>query len=195
MPSLGQPVIAGLAAAPGPENSRTAAILHVTCNDIGNLRYTAGEVNKWNRIMVDTTILSLAAEIVSAHVSNNAVASDQLPNLINDVHRALSTVGQAGAETPKIEPAVSVKKSVFADHVVCLECGKHFSMLKRHLMTDHKLTVQQYREKWELPSSYPMVSPDYAKVRSGLAKKNGLGRKAAAPKKAGRMAAKDGAKR
>jgi predicted transcriptional regulator len=83
--------------------------------------------------------------------------------------------------------------SVVADHIVCLDCGKHFSMLRRHLMTDHKMTPEQYRQRWELPPSYPLVAPDYAKTRSSLAKKFGLGRKSqAAPKKAARVSRKRG---
>jgi predicted transcriptional regulator len=86
---------------------------------------------------------------------------------------------------------VAVKRSVFADHIVCLECGKHLSMLKRHLMTHHKMTPEQYRQRWKLPLSYPLVAPNYAKTRSALAKKFGLGRKGSAvPKKAGRKAAR-----
>src|ERR1700693_5348425 len=128
-------------------------------------------------------VLGLATEIVSAHVSNNAVAADQLPGLIQQVFNALATVEQVTAAPPKAEPAVPVKKSVLANHIVCLDCGKHFSMLRRHLMTDHKMTSQQYRQRWELPSTYPLVAPDYAKTRSALAKKIGLGRKGqAAPK-------------
>jgi predicted transcriptional regulator len=128
--------------------------------------------------MPDThaTVLSLAAEIVSAHVSNNAVSAEELPKLINNVHRALATVGQAAAEQSRPEPVVPVKQSVLADHLVCLDCGKHYSMLKRHLMADHKLTVDQYRHKWGLPYDYPVVSPNYAKTRSALARKIGLGR-------------------
>ena len=137
-----------------------------------------------------SSVLNLAAQIVSAHVSNNAVTPDQLPKLINDIHHALTTVGQVAAEQPKAEPAVSVKKSVFADHLVCLDCGKQFSTLKRHIRTDHRLTVEQYRQKWGLPSTYRMISPDYAKVRSTLAKKIGLGRGGKAAKKVGRMAAR-----
>jgi predicted transcriptional regulator len=140
--------------------------------------------------MADThpAVLSLAAEIVSAHVSNNAVSADQLLKLINDVHHALATAGQVVAtEQPKPKPVVAVTKSVFADHLVCLDCGKHFSMLKRHLMTDHKLSVAQYRQRWRLPFSYPVVSPRYAKTRSALAKKFGLGRKGTGtPRKVGR---------
>jgi predicted transcriptional regulator len=136
------------------------------------------------------SILGLAAQIVSAHVSNNAVAVDQLPKLISDVYNALTTVGQVAVEQPKAEPAVAVNKSVFQDHIVCLDCGKHFSMLKRHLMTDHSLTVDQYRQKWGLPYNYPVVSPNYAKVRSAMAKKIGLGRGGKTAKKVGRMAAR-----
>lgn len=135
-------------------------------------------------------LLGLAAQIVSAYVTNNAVSTDQLPKLINDVHHAVTTVGQVEAEQLKAEPAVSVRKSVFADHLVCLDCGKQFSTLKRHLRTDHQMTPDQYRQKWGLPSSYPIVSPNYAEVRSALAKKIGLGRGGKAAKKVGRTAAR-----
>ena len=138
-------------------------------------------------------LLGLATDIVSAHVSNNAIAADRLPGLIQQVFNALGTVEQASAARPKAEPAVPVRKSVLASHVVCLDCGKHFSMLRRHLMTDHKMTPEQYRQRWELPSSYPLVAPAYAKRRSSLAKKFGLGSKGqAAPKKAARMSRKHG---
>jgi predicted transcriptional regulator len=133
-------------------------------------------------------LLGLMIEIVSAHVSNNPVAPNQLPTLIQQVFNTLATAEHATTAPAKPEPAVQIKKSVLADHIVCLNCGKHFSMLKRHLMTDHSLTVEQYRQKWELPTGYPVVAPDYAKTRSALAKKIGLGRKSAAPRKAGRMA-------
>jgi predicted transcriptional regulator len=132
-------------------------------------------------------LLGLATEIVSAHVRNNAIAADQLPGLIQQVFNALATVEQATAAPPKAQPAVEVRRSVLADHIVCLDCGKHFSMLRRHLMTDHKITPEQYRQRWELPRSYPLVAPNYAKTRSALAKKIGLGRKSdGAPKKAAR---------
>jgi predicted transcriptional regulator len=139
-------------------------------------------------------LLGLATEIVSAHVRKNAIAAEQLPGLIRQVFNALATVEQATAAPPKTEPAVPVKRSVLADHIVCLDCGKHFSMLRRHLMTDHKMmTPQQYRQRWDLPPAYPLVAPDYAKTRSALAKKIGLGRKGqAAPKKAARMSRKRG---
>ena len=132
-------------------------------------------------------LLMLATEIVSAHAKNNAVPTDQLPKLIQQVFSALATVEQKAITPPRPEPAVSIRQSMTADHLVCLDCGKQFSMLKRHLETDHQLTPEEYRKRWELPFSYPMVAPAYAKVRSGLAKKIGLGRKGApAMKKAGR---------
>jgi predicted transcriptional regulator len=120
-------------------------------------------------------ILGLAAQIVSAHVRHNSVASDALPKLIQDVYQALLNIGQKPVQAEKPTPAVSVKQSIRQDRIICLEDGKSFSMLKRHLMTDHKLTPQQYREKWELPRDYPMVAPNYAQTRSALAKKIGLG--------------------
>ena len=136
-------------------------------------------------------LLAMAAEIISAHVSRNAVAVDQLPGLIQQVSNALATAEQAAIAPPKAEPAVPVKRSVLADHVVCLDCGKHCSVLKRHLMTDHKTTPEQYRQRWELPFSYPLVAPNYAKLRSTLAKKIGLGQKGrAARTKAGLKAAR-----
>jgi predicted transcriptional regulator len=121
-------------------------------------------------------LLVLAAQIVSAHVANNAVVPGDVPKLIDAVYHALSKVGRSPDTAPPADPAVSVKRSVTADHLVCLECGKHFSMLKRHLGTDHQLTPGQYRQKWGLPANYPLVAPNYARVRSSLAKKLGLGR-------------------
>jgi predicted transcriptional regulator len=135
-------------------------------------------------------VLSLTAKIIAAHVANNRVDPADLPKLINDVHRALANAGQSTAAPPRAEPAVDIKRSVRSDHIVCLECGKHFSMLKRHLNTDHQLTPQEYRQKWGLPLTYPVVAPDYAKTRSALAKKIGLGRKAVTRKKAGRKSAR-----
>jgi predicted transcriptional regulator len=126
-------------------------------------------------------LLQLTAGIVSAHVSNNPVARDDLPALIVTVHRTLAGVGTAVAEPVRAEPAVAVKKSVFADHIVCLDCGRSLSMLKRHLRTDHDLSPEAYRQKWGLPASYPMVAPDYAATRSSLAKSIGLGRKREEP--------------
>jgi predicted transcriptional regulator len=122
-------------------------------------------------------VLGLTAQIVSAHVQHNAVPAHALPGLIQEVYRTLVRIGQQPAQAERPAPAISVKQSVRADRIICLEDGKSFSMLKRHLMTDHKLTPQQYRERWGLPRDYPMVAPAYAKTRSALAKKIGLGRK------------------
>src|SRR5215472_9016951 len=128
-------------------------------------------------------LLQLAADIVSAHASNNTLRADQLPGLIQQVFSTLATAQQSTAPPPRPEPAVSIKASVHQDHLVCLDCGKHFSMLKRHLMTDHQLTPEQYRQRWQLSPTYPMVAPAYAKTRSALAKKSGLGRKGSAGRK------------
>ncbi len=121
-------------------------------------------------------VLALTAQIVSAHVTKNEVAPDALPSLIREVYKTLSTVGAEPTEAEKLKPAVAITKSVFPDHIVCLECGKKLTMLKRHLMTEHTLTIDQYRSKWSLPSNYPVVAPEYAETRSALAKKIGLGR-------------------
>ena len=129
-------------------------------------------------------VLGFTAQIVSAHVTKNAVPVEELPALIREVYKTLSTVGEAPAPVEALKPAVAVTKSVFPDHIVCLEDGKQMTMLKRHLMTEHNLTVDQYRTKWGLPSNYPMVAPNYAETRSSLAKKMGLGRsRTVAPKK------------
>ena len=124
-----------------------------------------------------TNVLGLTAQIVSAHVSNNTVSPDALPSLINEVYRTLAGVGKEPAQPERPQPAVSAKKSVFADYIVCLEDGKKLKMLKRHLKTAYKMTPEQYRERWALPADYPMVAPNYAKHRSSLAKKIGLGTK------------------
>ena len=120
-------------------------------------------------------LLELTTEIVSAHAGNNTVAPSDLPQLIQDVYKALVVVGTMPAVPERPRPAVAVKKSVFPDYIVCLEDGKKLKMLKRHLMTAYNLTVQEYRERWGLPPEYPMVAPNYAKHRSNLAKKIGLG--------------------
>ncbi len=118
------------------------------------------------------------ASIVAAYVSHNSVAADQLPVLIANVHAALSNVsnGQsAPVEETELKPAVPVKKSVTPDFIICLEDGKKFKSLKRHLRTQYKMSPEQYRERWDLPADYPMVAPNYARTRSQLAKKMGLG--------------------
>ena len=131
--------------------------------------------------MADTagsnSVLGLTAQIVSAHVSNNAVASDALPSLIQEVYKTLSGIGTEVVEAERPQPAVPIKRSVFADHIVCLEDGKKLKMLKRHLKTAYNMTPDDYRERWGLPADYPMVAPNYAKQRSSLAKKIGLGTK------------------
>lgn len=125
------------------------------------------------------TLLELTADLVSAYVSNNPVPASELPNLIAEIHAALGRVGVAQEQTPveKQKPAVNPKRSVFDDYIICLEDGKKFKSLKRHLMTHYGLTPEQYREKWGLEPNYPMVAPSYAAARSALAKKTGLGRK------------------
>ncbi len=123
-------------------------------------------------------ILSLTAEIVAAHVSNNTVAVSDLPHLIQQVHNTLSTVGSKGPQAPRPEPAVPIKKSVTPDYVICLEDGKKLKMLKRHLKTAYNMTPEQYRERWDLAPEYPMVAPNYARQRSSLARELGLGTKA-----------------
>ena len=124
-------------------------------------------------------LIELTADVVAAYVSNNPVPAGDLPNLIAEIHAALGRVGGA-AEAPiadKQKPAVNPKRSVHDDYIVCLEDGKRFKSLKRHLMTHYGLTPDQYREKWGLDANYPMVAPTYAAARSQLAKKMGLGRK------------------
>ena len=120
--------------------------------------------------------MTLTTEIVSAHVANNTVAVADLPDLIQQVYRSLTNAGDAGgAEPPRPQPAVSIKQSVKPDYIVCLEDGKKLKLLKRHLKTAFNMTPAEYRERWELPSDYPMVAPNYAKQRSKLAKQIGLG--------------------
>ena len=124
------------------------------------------------------TLVALTADIVSAHVSNNSVAVNDLPQLIQNVHGALAGLGQQQEEpAAKPEPAVSIRSSIKPDFVVCLEDGLKMKMLKRHLMTDHGMTPDEYRQKWSLGPDYPMVAPNYAEQRRALAKKIGLGTK------------------
>jgi predicted transcriptional regulator len=127
---------------------------------------------------IQETLITLTADIVSAHVSNNSVAVSDLPLLIQNVHSALTGLGTAVVEPEvKQEPAVSIRSSVKPDFIVCLEDGKKLKMLKRHLMTHYQMTPEQYRAKWNLPADYPMVAPNYAEQRRTLAKKIGLGTK------------------
>jgi predicted transcriptional regulator len=121
--------------------------------------------------------IDLTANIVSAYLSNNPTPASEIPNLISQVHSALLLVSSGRPEAPlePAKPAVSVKKSIAPDYLVCLEDGKRFKSLKRHLRTQYNMTPEQYREKWGLPPEYPMVAPNYAVARSQLAKKMGLG--------------------
>ena len=129
------------------------------------------------------SFIELTADIVSAYVSNNSVSAGEIPGLINQVHSALMrvSVGQSEAQPEPLKPAVSVKKSITPDYLVCLEDGKKFKSLKRHLRTQYNMTPETYREKWGLPPDYPMVAPNYSATRSALAKSSGLGRKPAVP--------------
>ncbi|CAM5775007.1 MucR family transcriptional regulator [Labrys miyagiensis] len=132
--------------------------------------------------MDDAKSVAVAAEIVAAYVSNNSVSAASLPTLIGDVHLALQRLksgesAPAEAEQPKLMPAVPIKKSVTPDFIICLEDGKKFKSLKRHLSSTYDMTPDDYRAKWGLPNDYPMVAPNYAAQRSSLARSMGLGSK------------------
>ena len=122
-------------------------------------------------------LLELTSEIVAAHVSNNTLAVNDLPQLIKDVYFTLANVDENQGVPERLNPPVSIKKSVTPDFIVCLEDGKKLKMLKRHLKTAYNMTPEEYRQRWSLPLDYPMVAPNYAKHRSDLAKEIGLGRK------------------
>ncbi len=128
---------------------------------------------------MNETLITLTSDIVAAHVSNNDVAVDELPKLITNVYGALAGLGQAAPapEAAPLKPAVSLRSSVKADKITCLDCGMELKMLKRHLMTHHAMTPEDYRARWNLGADYPLVAPDYAETRRDLAKKIGLGRK------------------
>lgn len=143
-----------------------------------------------NEAVVETErdLIELGAEIVAAFVSHNALSPADLPKVIADVHAALS-----GLKTPVVvavaealKPAVSVRRSVTPDHLICLEDGKKFKSLKRHLRTTYNMSPEEYREKWSLAPDYPMVAPNYSATRSALARASGLGRKPAEPIKKSR---------
>jgi predicted transcriptional regulator len=133
-----------------------------------------------NTAAADNDLIDLSADIVCAYVSHNALSVTDLPKLIADVHTALRGLQSAGAPEPaeELKPAVPIRKSIAADYIICLEDGKKFKSLKRHLRTHYNLSPEEYREKWGLPADYPMVAPNYSATRSRLAKDNGLGRKA-----------------
>lgn len=126
---------------------------------------------------MSTNFVELAADIVSAYVSNNSVATNELPALIGEIHSALVRIGTGAPEVASeaLKPAVPIKKSITPDYIVCLDDGKKFKSLKRHLRTQYDMTPEEYRERWGLPPDYPMVAPNYAQARSQLAKKMGLG--------------------
>ena len=139
------------------------------------------------------SLVTLTGSIVAAYVSNNKISVSELPDLIRSVYESFSRAGQSAAQGPNelsAKPAVSIKKSITPDYLICLEDGIKLKMLKRHLRTHYGLTPQQYREKWGLPSDYPMVAPNYAAKRSLLAKQIGLGAKRGAA--AGRTSESDG---
>lgn len=131
------------------------------------------------KISAQGDVLRMATDIVSAYLSNNTVAADQVPDVINTIYRSLSAIegggSEAAAEPPK--PAVSIRRSINPDYIVCLEDGKKLKMLKRHLRAAYNMTPDEYRAKWGLAADYPMVAPNYAAQRSDFAKKIGLGRK------------------
>ncbi len=122
-------------------------------------------------------LITLTADIVTAHVANNNVEVADLTSLIQNVHGALAGLGTENAAEAQPEPAVSLRSSVKPGHIVCLECGKKMQMLKRHLTTEHGLMIDEYRARFSLPADYPMVAPNYAEKRRELAKEIGLGRK------------------
>ncbi|WP_152048122.1 MucR family transcriptional regulator [Aureimonas psammosilenae] len=136
-------------------------------------------MDQGERLDNNEMLMELTAEVVAAYVSNNSLAVSEIPGLISDVYGALGRTHVA-PQAPVVEkpkPAVAVKKSVTDDYIVCLEDGKKFKSLKRHLMTHYNLSPEEYREKWDLPADYPMVAPNYAAARSRLAKQMGLGHK------------------
>ena len=135
-----------------------------------------------NNTTIEPVYVDLTADIVSAYVSNNTIASGDLAALIATVHSALVSAAQTAQEpaAEELVPAVPVKKSVLGDYIICLEDGKRFKSLKRHLRTHFDMTPEDYRAKWNLPADYPMVAPNYSKKRSAFAKKIGLGRSEAA---------------
>lgn len=132
--------------------------------------------------MSEPNLLTLTTDIISAHVGANAVAPSELPRMIASVHAALASLSQPGVAAAATEPAapqlpaVSIRASLKPDSITCLECGSKQTMLRRHLMAAHDLSVDEYRAKWDLPSSYPMTAPNYAALRAEIAKKGGLGR-------------------
>jgi len=154
--------------------------LEQSLGDIMDMRETVRDINKSEKEDDSGKLITLTADIVSAYVSKNECGSNNLPEIIASVHAALARVGGNKGEEIVLEkpkPAVNPKRSVTDEYIICLEDGKKFKSLKRHLMTHYGMTPDQYREKWNLDADYPMVAPDYAQARSNLAKEMGLGRK------------------
>ncbi len=153
---------------------------HIEMNDPASVKLGA-----------DGGLVELSADIVSAYVSHNALSAAEMPKLIAEVHAALAALegGAAPAPAEELKPAVPIRKSINADFIVCLEDGKKFKSLKRHLRTQFDMSPEQYREKWGLPADYPMVAPNYSATRSRLATDHGLGRKAVGTKAPRRKAA------
>jgi predicted transcriptional regulator len=145
----------------------------------------------------EANLIALTADIVSAYVSHNTIVAENIPNFIASVHAALSASSMQGGAQPKEElvPAVSIRKSVTPDYIICLEDGKKFKSLKRHLRTHYDLSPEQYREKWGLAFDYPMVAPMYAAARSQLAKNMGLGQRRQAESAVASKSLLGGAKR
>ena len=131
-----------------------------------------------NKNVEDNSILiELTSEVISAYVSNNAVSMTDLPVLIREVYGAFGLINKSGVAKPELKPVVNPKKSVFRDYIICLEDGKQFKSLKRHLTSHFSMSPEEYREKWGLAPDYPMVAPSYSEKRSKLAREKGLGRK------------------
>lgn len=167
--------------------------------EVGQTRTTIIEINSVNYAIkgpvMDTldhrTLLECTTSIISAYVANNTIQKENLAALIADTFQSLAKAERVEEPMEELKPAVAVRRSVHADHIICLEDGKKFKSLKRHLMSRYNMTPQEYREKWGLPADYPMVAPNYTLARSELAKKIGLGhqRKAAPAAEAGKATA------
>ena len=130
--------------------------------------------------ITNSDLIELSADIVCAYVSHNSLAPGEISGIISEIHTTLSNLksGETSSKNADLKPAVSIKKSLAPEYIICLEDGKKFKSLKRHIRTHYDLSPEEYREKWGLPANYPMVAPSYSKVRSRLARANGLGKKA-----------------
>jgi predicted transcriptional regulator len=142
---------------------------------VGSIRGKLANMNEENDVKDE--LLSMTAEIVAAHASNNPLTIDELPQLIREVYHSLAGISQNSNAQDEIVPAVPINKSITADYLICLEDGRKLKMMKRHLMTAFGLTPEQYRVRWNLPTNYPMVAPNYAEHRRKLARNIGLGKR------------------